>query len=61
MHIRNCRQALSESRHSATARERAKASAREIAELTKSGAELSAVAKWCVLLQNDRQLARLVS
>lgn len=61
MHIRNYKQALSELRHSATARERAKVSAREISELTKPGAELSAVAKWCVLLQNDPQLARLVS
>jgi hypothetical protein len=59
-HISTYNRALSESRHSAAARERAKVSAREIAELTKPSAELSAVAKWCVLLQNDQRLSRLI-
>lgn len=59
-HISDYKRALSEARHSAAARERAKASAREIAELAKPSAELSAVAKWCVLLRNDAQLSRLV-
>lgn len=58
--ISDYRRALSESLHCAAARERAKNSAREISELAKPGAELSAVAKWCVLLQNDPQLSRLV-
>jgi hypothetical protein len=44
----------------AVARERLRASAMQIAELTKASAELSAVARWCVLLRNDPQLARLV-
>lgn len=59
-HIGNYKRALAESRHSGAARERAKAEAREIFELTKNSAELSAVAKWCVLLRNDPQLLRLV-
>jgi hypothetical protein len=59
-HISDYKRALSESRHSPTARERAKNSAREISELTKPSAELSAVAKWCVLLQNDPKLLRLL-
>jgi hypothetical protein len=32
-----------------------------IKSLTRHDAELSAVAKWCVLFRNDAQLARLVS
>jgi hypothetical protein len=52
--------ALTEIRHSAAARERVKATAREITELTKSSAELSAVAKWCVLLRNEPRLLRLL-
>jgi hypothetical protein len=60
-HISNYKRALAEARHSAAARERAKNEAREIAKLTKSSAELSAVAKWCVLLRNDPQLSRLVA
>ncbi len=40
--------------------ERAKAAAREIAELANPGAELSSVAKWCVWLHHDPQLTRLV-
>ena len=59
-HIGNYKRALAESRHSGAARERAKSEAREIFELTKNSAELSAVAKWCVLLRNDPQLLRLV-
>jgi len=53
-------QALSESRTSAAARERVRATARDIVCLTKAEAELSAVAKWCVRLRNDPQLSRLV-
>lgn len=53
-------QALSESRTSGAARERLKAAAREIVCLTKSDAELSAVAKLCVRLRNNSQLSRLV-
>jgi hypothetical protein len=34
---------------------------REIKAMTERDAELSAVAKWCVLFRNDPQLARLVS
>lgn len=52
--------AESTSAHSAVARERLRESARQIADLTTSTAELSAVAKWCVLFRNDLQLARLV-
>ena len=53
-------QALSESRTSAAARERVKATAREIFCLTKPDAELSAVAKCCIRFRNDPQLSRLV-
>lgn len=52
--------ALSDSRTSTAARERLKATAREIVCLTKSDAELSAVARWCLLMRNDPQLSRLV-
>lgn len=51
---------LSESRHSAAARERVKFSASEIHRLTRPDAELSSVAKWCVLLRSDHQLTRLI-
>lgn len=54
-------QALSESRTSAAARERVKATAREIVCLTKPDAELSAVAKCCIRFRNDPQLARLIA
>lgn len=60
-HISDYKRALSEARHSAAARERAKKAAREISNLTKSNAELSAVAKCCLLLQNDQALRRLVA
>jgi len=60
-HINDYKQALSEVRHSAAARERVKSLAREISNLAKPNAELSAVAKWCVLLRNDPQLNRLVA
>lgn len=53
-------QALAEMRTCAAARERAKATARDIVVLTKPDAELSSVAKWCVRLRNDPQLSRLV-
>lgn len=53
-------QALPEAQTSAAARERVKATARDILNLTKSEAELSSVAKWCVLLRNDPRLSRLV-
>lgn len=59
--IRRYKSALVEARYSAAARERAKGAARDIAELTKPNAQLSAVAKWCVMLRNDPQLWRLVS
>lgn len=49
------------SRTSAAARERMSQAAREISALAKSSSELSAVAKWCVLLRNDLRLSRLVS
>lgn len=52
--------AESTSAHAAVAREKLRESARQIAELATSTAELSAVAKWCVLLRNDPQLSRLV-
>lgn len=60
-HIHNYKRALAEARHSASARERAKNEAREIVELTKPSAELSAVAKWCIWLRNDPQLSRLIA
>jgi hypothetical protein len=60
-HISDYKRALSEARYSAAARERAKNLAREIFNLTKPDAELSAVAKWCILLRNDPQLSRLVA
>jgi hypothetical protein len=41
-------------------REKAKAAARQIHEMTRRSAELSAVAKWCVLFRNDPQLGRLI-
>ncbi|WP_066731089.1 hypothetical protein [Cupriavidus sp. D384] len=53
-------QALSETRSSAAARERAKATARDIVSLTKPDAELSAVAKWCIRLRNDPSVSRLL-
>ena len=57
----NCyEKAISESRHSAAAREKAKAAAREISILTKPHSELSAVARWCVLLRHDPKLLRLL-
>ena len=59
--INNYKRALSESKNSAAARERVKIAAREIATLTQRNAELSAVAKWCVLLRNDLALSRLVA
>lgn len=58
--INNYLNALSASRTSAAARERVKATAREIVGLTKSDAELSAVAKCCIRFRNDPQLSRLV-
>jgi uncharacterized protein (TIGR02646 family) len=33
---------------------------REIRQLTRASSELSAVARWCVLLRNDPQLSRLI-
>lgn len=59
-HISEYQRALSEAKYSAAARERVKASAREIVKLTKADAELSSVAKWCVWLRNDSKLLRLV-
>lgn len=59
-HISNYERALSEVKYSVAALERAKNEAREIAVLTQPDSELSAVAKWCVLLRNNPQLSRLV-
>lgn len=53
--------AKQQARTSAAARERMSQAAREITSLSRSSAELSAVAKWCVLLRNDLRLSRLVS
>lgn len=53
--------ALSESRTSAAARERVKATARDIVCLTKPDAELSAVAKCCIRFRNVPQLSRLIA
>lgn len=52
--------ALLIARHCAAAREKAKSSARELLNLTKPSAELSSVAKWCILLRNNLQLSKLV-
>lgn len=41
-------------------RERAKAAAKQIYEMTRHSAELSAVAKWCILFRNDPNLCRLI-
>lgn len=60
-HISNYKRELNLARHSVAARERAKNEAREIADLTKPSAELSAVAKWCVLLRNDPLLNKLLT
>jgi len=59
-HIGNYERALAEARYSNAARERARNEARQIADLTKPSSELSAVAKWCVLLRNDPRLSRLI-
>jgi hypothetical protein len=42
-------------------REKAKAAAKQIYEMTRPSSELSAVARWCVLFRNDPQLARLAA
>lgn len=52
--------ALTRAGHSAVEREKAKRAAGEIKKLTRPDAELSSVARWCVLLRNDLQLSRLV-
>jgi uncharacterized protein (TIGR02646 family) len=44
-----------------TAKQKAREAARQVHEMTRPTAELSAVAKWCVLFRNDPQLARLVA
>lgn len=43
------------------AREKAKSALRQVRELTRPTAELSSVAKWCVLLRQDPQLAHAVA
>lgn len=43
------------------AKERLKTIRRQVRELTDAKAELSSVAKWCVLLRNDTQLSRLIA
>nr|WP_315495311.1 hypothetical protein [uncultured Rhodoferax sp.] len=53
--------ASSEARTSGAARERVKATAREIVCLTKPNADLSAVAKCCIRFRNVPQLSRLVA
>lgn len=53
-------QARCEARYSAAARERSKGYAREILTLSKPDAELSAVARCCVLFRNDPCLSRLL-
>jgi uncharacterized protein (TIGR02646 family) len=45
----------------AVAKEKAKNAAKQVYEMTRTTAELSAVAKWCVLFRNDPQLTRLVA
>jgi hypothetical protein len=42
------------------AREKAKSALKQVRELTRPTAELSSVAKWCVLLNQDHQLAHAV-
>jgi hypothetical protein len=42
------------------AREKLKGISMQILEMTKPTAELSAVAKWCLLFRNDPQLSKLV-
>lgn len=59
-HICRYKDALTQVRHSAAARERAKNEAREITKLTNPSSELSTVARWCVMLCNDVQLIRLI-
>jgi hypothetical protein len=41
-------------------REKAKAAAKQIYEMTRHSSELSALAKWCILFRNDPQLCRLI-
>jgi len=43
-----------------TAKQKAKEAAQQVYEMTRPAAELSAVARWCVLFRNDQKLARLV-
>lgn len=43
------------------AKEKAKHYVRQIKAMTQSDAELSSVAKWCILMRNDPKLGRLVS
>jgi hypothetical protein len=43
------------------ARQKAKDAARQVREMTRPTAELSAVAKWCVVLRNDPRLAGLIA
>ena len=58
--INDYQRALSESRYSAAAREKAKSSARELMRMTKPQEELSSVAKWCIRLRNDQKLLGLI-
>jgi hypothetical protein len=53
-------QARRNAAHSAAEKERARASANDLKRMMAADAELSAVARWCVLLRNDRHLLRLV-
>jgi hypothetical protein len=54
------KQELAKARYSAAARNEAKNAAKEIKLLTSRNAPLSSVARWCVLLKNDHQLAKLI-
>ncbi|MDS1311209.1 hypothetical protein [Marinobacter xiaoshiensis] len=58
--INGYRKALSETRYSIAAHERVKGYAREILILSKPDAELSSVARCCVLFRNDPRLLRLL-
>ena len=56
IYIARCRDGGNEA-----AKQKAKEAAKQVYEMTRPTAELSAVAKWCVLFRNDSQLTKLVS
>jgi uncharacterized protein (TIGR02646 family) len=47
--------------HNPAAKEKLKHVRARVREMTHPAAELSAVAKWCILWRNDRQLSRLIA